>query len=175
MTSLLSVAGTAVKSLSAVTFLRWERVTDAMFGRYFLFWNSASPFYSEVTVASKWKKWYCDPNASMQYSSSETCSLNLVGLSLSHHGCQPKVVTATACRGTCHSRAVPEWRYEDQAVRLVNYCTCCEPMRSLKRSVTLTCPNTSRGFRVFPVAIPVQCACRPCSDGNPEAEQPYDY
>lgn len=110
-----------------------------------------------------------------QYSSSETCSLNLVGLSLSHHGCQPKVVTATACRGTCHSRAVPEWRYEEQAVRLVNYCTCCEPMRSLKRSVTLTCPNTSRGFRVFPVAIPVQCACRPCSDGNPEAEQPYDY
>lgn len=64
MTSLLSVASTAVKSLSAVTFLRWERVTDAMFGRYFLFWNSASHFYLEVTVASKWKKWYCDPNAS---------------------------------------------------------------------------------------------------------------
>lgn len=110
-----------------------------------------------------------------QYSTTETCSLELIGLPFSHPGCERKVVIATACRGTCHSRAVPEWRYEDQAVRLVNFCTCCEPMASIKRSVTLTCPNTSRGFLVFPVAIPVQCACRPCSDGNPESEQPYDY
>lgn len=110
-----------------------------------------------------------------QYSSSESCAMGLIGVSLTHPGCQSKRVIATACRGTCHSRAVPEWRYEEQVVRLVHYCTCCEPLSSLSRAVTLTCPNTSTGFRVFRVSIPVKCACRPCSDGNPEAEQPYDY
>ena len=111
----------------------------------------------------------------IQNSAHESCQRRLIRMQIAHSQCQAKTVMSSACRGTCHSRSVPEWSYELQSVKMVSYCTCCKPRAAIARTVRLDCPTSSRRFRYFRLLLPVDCACRPCSDGRPNAEQPYDY
>ena len=109
------------------------------------------------------------------FSPTETCrQKNLIRV-LRPPGCLPRTVRSSACQGTCHSRAVPQWSMERQEMRLVSYCTCCKPHRLTYRRVRFRCPGRTQRQLVFFQGVAGDCACRPCSDGNPELQQPYDY
>lgn len=110
-----------------------------------------------------------------QYSASETCQRRLIAITLIKPGCTPKRVLSSACKGTCHSRSIPEWQYAEQHVTMIKYCTCCSPLHQRERVVKLNCPGKSRRYKHIPVRVTRQCACRPCSDADPASEHPYSY
>lgn len=108
-------------------------------------------------------------------SSLGNCQRRLARMTLSPPGCFPKTIVVLGCHGSCHSRSVPEWSFEKQEVEMIDYCTCCEPRETVTRRVTLRCSYSPTGRRYARIRLPVNCECRPCSDGDPQAEQPYDY
>ncbi|XP_067649050.1 bursicon-like [Haliotis asinina] len=110
-----------------------------------------------------------------QYSAQETCRQQLRRATIRFPGCAPKSVVMVSCRGTCHSRNVPEWRYSSQAMQMVEHCTCCKPHVRRFRYIEFTCPSRPGGRLRWRQWAALQCACRPCADAEPEAEQPYDY
>jgi hypothetical protein len=107
--------------------------------------------------------------------SPESCEQQDVGLILRPWGCIPHRVVVSACLGTCHSRSVPQWDIEGQQVRHVNYCSCCKPHRVATIRINFRCPGRPIPLPPKHVRIATQCACRPCSDADPDSHQPYDY
>ncbi|KAK6175311.1 hypothetical protein SNE40_013799 [Patella caerulea] len=107
------------------------------------------------------------------FSASETCRQQIVRNVVRLPGCVPKAVVTFACEGTCHSRNVPDWRFLEQDVHMIEHCTCCQPNIVRCRNVTFECPGRKSLTKCL--AATFECACRPCSDADPSAEKPYDY
>ena len=93
---------------------------------------------------------------------------------LAHRGCTPRPVTTFACKGQCHSRSIPEWDPLLQRIYMVNDCKCCKPLERRFHLVPLQCPGKPVPQLKLVMAA-TGCRCRPCSHGQVEAEQPYDY
>ena len=104
----------------------------------------------------------------------ETCSTHLTRLRLWHPGCVAQRVVTAACRGTCKSRSIPAWHHETEEIRMIRHCTCCKPLMRKYKLVTLSCPAWG-GTKTLTVRAAMDCVCRPCSEGNPRAQKPYDY
>ena len=110
------------------------------------------------------------------FSPSETCRPRHTQITVRLTGCLPKRLHVFACHGTCHSRNVPEWIYEEQELRMVEYCTCCQPHIRRYRQLEFICPGRPEKRIRLRRGAAFECACRPCSDqANPEPEQPYEY
>nr|KAG5708393.1 hypothetical protein BaRGS_034424 [Batillaria attramentaria] len=87
----------------------------------------------------------------------------------------PDVATNNFSRVRVTPERCPSGHYETQEVRHVAYCTCCKPHQMSFRRVRFNCPGRPRKQLVQFVGVADECACRPCSDGDPEPQQPYDY
>lgn len=113
-------------------------------------------------------------NQSLHFRGTETCRRFVGRIRIFRLGCNAKIVRIPGCHGTCRSRSVPKWDVSDQNTRTIEFCTCCKPHHIGRRYVILTCPRLQRRLR-FGLSYPLDCACRPCSDGETELDQPYDY
>ncbi|XP_062503773.1 mucin-19-like [Corticium candelabrum] len=96
----------------------------------------------------------------------ESCSPQVIRISLQHLGCKRRVST-TMCYGECESFSYPNKRNFKYPVKhssdLHNVCRCCTPTQIEKIAHTLTCRMGSRiSTKTFYVANMKSCACRPC-------------
>lgn len=103
------------------------------------------------------------------------CDTYRTVLEVAYPGCVPRRVMTTACRGTCRSWTFPEWVHETGSIHMIENCQCCKPLVRRAISVRLDCPQRAGHTKKIMVWAGLECRCRPCSDGNPDSEQPYDY
>ena len=68
--------------------------------------------------------WRLKRQISDPFSLRESCSDYRIALTISHRGCRSLTLRAVGCHGTCHSRSVPEWDFENEELQFIfKYCT----------------------------------------------------
>ncbi|XP_006814096.1 neuroblastoma suppressor of tumorigenicity 1-like [Saccoglossus kowalevskii] len=93
----------------------------------------------------------------------ETCTTVPMRFVIGSAGCDSKAIMVPSCRGSCRSRMVPFWDNPTGELVRRDDCTCCAPLQAKAGVVTLRCPGMEQGRKMVRLALPMDCACRPCS------------
>lgn len=72
-------------------------------------------------------------------------------------GCTTKKVASQGCHGRCMSAAIPK---VSGASDFAKTCSCCSPVASITKSITIHCDNGQNRRLAIPSAT--KCKCRPC-------------
>jgi hypothetical protein len=96
----------------------------------------------------------------------QECGLSLANIEVTWRNCPPQSITVLTCRGRCNSYVTVD---PNQPSQLMRQCRCCSHVEmSRDARIRLRCPSLQHPNRVViravRIALPLSCACRPCTD-----------